>query len=451
MYYHSPEQLITANYKIRNSRIKCVGRENFPTHSFEKIKNIGDAFLTAMCYDIIMRRIGLKTLNFILTFALVIALMGPAWGDGMYVYATTIQEKEEEIEEIEEIIEGLEDEVDSMIGEQELLFEQIDDINAEIINVMAEIDLLEDEIIAKEKAIATKQVEYQNAKEELKEQEEAMAQRIKLSYERGGAKYALMKILSSSSVAEFLNRTTYAEHLYDYDAKMLQQYEQAKQDVQDMWNQLEEEKTSLEANKTVLEEQKLYCDSLKLELQEKADNYEVLIAQAESKAQVARTQLKKEQQALAKLKEEEARRKALEDALNGDYDSDYNDLIDAATGSEVGKQMAKFGCQYIGNKYVYGGNSLTDGIDCSGFTYQIYRHFGYTIPRSSLSQRSIGKEVSLENAQPGDIVCYSGHVGLYIGGGYIVHASNSKPYPKGGIKVSKATYRTILSVRRVIE
>lgn len=398
-----------------------------------------------------MRRIGLKLLNFILILALMIVLVGPVFGDGMPVYATTIQDKEEEIAAIEEIIEGLEGEMDSMMGEQEILFEQIDDINAEIINVLAEIDLLEDEIVLKEKAIATKQVEHQKAKEVLKEQEDAMAQRIKLSYEKGGPKYVLIKILESSSVAEFLNRTTYAESLYNYDAKMLQQYEQTKTDVKNMWDQLEEEKAGLEADKVVLEEQKVYCDSLKAELQEKADNYEVLIAQAESKAKVARTQLKKEQQELAKLKEEEARRKALEDALNGEYDSDYNELIDAAAGSELGKQMAKFGCQYIGNKYVYGGTSLTDGIDCSGFTYRIYQHFGYTIPRTSLSQRSIGKEVSLENAQPGDIVCYSGHVGLYIGGGYIVHASNSKPYPKGGIKVSKATYRTVLSVRRVIE
>ena len=278
-----------------------------------------------------MRRIGLKLLNFILTFSLAVTLIGPVWGNGMPVYATTIQEKEEEIAEIEEIIEGLEGEVDSMMGEQELLYEQIDDLNAEIINVLAEIDLLESEIIQKQKAIAAKQVEYYNAVEDLKEQEEAMAQRVKLSYEKGGAKYALIKILESTSVAEFLNRATYAESLYNYDSKMLQQYEQTKANVQNMWNQLEEEKAGLESDILVLEEQQAYCDSLKEELQEKADNYDVLIAQVESKAKVARTQLKKEQQELARLQEEEARRKALEDAMNGEYDTDYDELIDAAT------------------------------------------------------------------------------------------------------------------------
>ncbi len=398
-----------------------------------------------------MRRMGIKLLNFILTFSLMIVLAGPYLGDGMYVYATTIKEKEEEIEAIEGIIEGLEGEIDSMLGEQEILFEQIDDLNAEIVNVLASIDLLEDEIIQKGKAIAAKQIEYQHAVENLQEQEEAMAQRIKMSYEKGESKYALLRLLESVSLAEFLNRVTYAESVYDYDSMMLKQYEQSKNDVQAMWNQLEMEKAALEADKLALEEQKDYCDSLKAELEAKAENYDELIAKAEKSAQVAKTQLKKEQQALAKLKEEEARKKALEDAMNGDYDSDYTELIDAAAGSELGKQMAKFGCQYIGNKYVYGGNSLTDGIDCSGFTGQVYKHFGYSLPRTSYAQHSVGKEVSLESAQPGDLVCYSGHVGLYIGGGYIVHASNSKPYPKGGIKVSKATYRTVLTVRRVIE
>ncbi len=398
-----------------------------------------------------MRKLGIKLLNFILVFALMVTFVGPCFGDGMPVYATTIKEKEEEIEAIKEAIEGLEGDIDSMLGEQEILYEQIDDLSAEIINVLASIDLLEDEIIAKEKAIATKQVEHQKAKEVLKEQEEAMSQRIKLSYEKGESKFALVKLLESFSLAEFLNRATYAESVYDYDSKMLKQYEANKKAVQDMWDQLVAEKAALEADKIALEEQKAYCDTLKTELEAKAENYESLIVQAEKKAQVAKTQLKKEQQALKKLKEEEERKKAQAAAMSGNYSSDYNALIDAAGGSDLGKQMAKFGCQYIGNKYVYGGNSLTDGIDCSGFTGQIYKHFGYSLPRTSLAQRSVGTEVSLENAQPGDLVCYSGHVGLYIGGGYIVHASNSKPYPKGGIKVSKATYRSIITIRRVIE
>ena len=93
-----------------------------------------------------------------------------------------------------------------------------------------------------------------------------------------------------------------------------------------------------------------------------------------------------------------------------------------------------------------GGTSLTKGADCSGFTYRIYQDFGYSIPRTSSQQRSAGTGVAYSEAQPGDLICYDGHVGMYIGGGLIVHASSAKT----GIKVSKAQYRTILAVRRII-
>jgi len=377
--------------------------------------------------------------------------VGPVLGDGMQIYADTIQEKEEEISRIEDIIEGLEGNIDSMTGEQEVLYEQIDDLNAEIINVMAEIEYLKGEIAVKGKEIAAMQVELMKAKEVQKEQEIAMAQRIKLSYEAKDTKGTLAKLIGDFSFSNLLNSTTYAESVYDYDSKMLKQYEETKEQVEQLKLDLETEKGNLEASELELEAQKQYCDELKAELQAKADNYEALIAQAEQEAKVAEAQLKKERQELAKLQEEERRRKAQQAAMNATYTTDYNELIDASTGSDIGKQMAKFGCQYIGNKYVYGGMSLTNGIDCSGFTYRIYENFGYTLPRTSYAQRSVGTEVTLENAQPGDLVCYSGHVGLYIGGGYIVHASNSKPYPKGGIKVSKANYRDIITIRRVVE
>lgn len=117
--------------------------------------------------------------------------------------------------------------------------------------------------------------------------------------------------------------------------------------------------------------------------------------------------------------------------------------------ASLGQQIADMGCQYIGNKYVYGGNSLTGGIDCSGFVQQIHKKFGISTPRSSTAIRSGGKSVSYADRMPGDVICYSGHVAIYIGNNQIVHASNSAPYPKGGIKISSpANYRTVLAVRR---
>ena len=116
--------------------------------------------------------------------------------------------------------------------------------------------------------------------------------------------------------------------------------------------------------------------------------------------------------------------------------------------TSVGQKIANKGCEYIGNPYVYGGNSLTNGIDCSGFVQQIHAKFGISTPRNSTSLRYGGKAVAVSDMMPGDVVCYEGHVAIYIGGGQIVHASNSKPYPAGGIKTSNAYYRTIVAVRR---
>ncbi|MBR6469565.1 MAG: C40 family peptidase, partial [Lachnospiraceae bacterium] len=118
----------------------------------------------------------------------------------------------------------------------------------------------------------------------------------------------------------------------------------------------------------------------------------------------------------------------------------------SVSGSGTGASLASYALQFVGNPYVYGGSSLTGGTDCSGFTMSVYKNFGVSLPHSSGAQRSMGYSVGgLANAQAGDIVCYSGHVGIYIGNGQIVHASTAKT----GIKVSNAGYRNVLDVRRI--
>ena len=131
---------------------------------------------------------------------------------------------------------------------------------------------------------------------------------------------------------------------------------------------------------------------------------------------------------------------------SGSSSSGYASASSYSGSGSKGQQIANYACQFIGNPYVPGGTSLTDGADCSGFVWRVYKDFGYSVPRTSYSLRSAGTEVSYSEAQPGDIMCYAGHVGIYIGNGQIVHASTQKT----GIKITHATYKEILSVRRIV-
>ena len=139
-----------------------------------------------------------------------------------------------------------------------------------------------------------------------------------------------------------------------------------------------------------------------------------------------------------------------------EYD-EYGNVIDSdntvdpseyeSSGSGSGSSVVDYATQFVGNPYVWGGTSLTNGADCSGFVQSVYSNFGVSLPRTSYEQQNAGTEVSYADAQPGDLICYGGHVAIYMGGGKIVHASNSRD----GIKISNdATYRTILSVRRLV-
>ena len=159
----------------------------------------------------------------------------------------------------------------------------------------------------------------------------------------------------------------------------------------------------------------------------------------EEKARLAK------EEAARKAAKEAASKKAAENSSSSGSSSGGGKTYVPASGS-TGDDVVKFALQFVGNPYVYGGTSLTKGADCSGFVMSVYGNFGVSLPHSSAADRNVGATVNgIENAQPGDIICYSGHVGIYVGNGQIVHASTSKT----GIIVSSATYRSILSIRRI--
>lgn len=167
--------------------------------------------------------------------------------------------------------------------------------------------------------------------------------------------------------------------------------------------------------------------------------------EAESREEEARRLAKEE--AARKTAREAAAKAAQSSASKGNASSQSSTASNSqSSSSQSGQDVADYALQFVGNPYVYGGTSLTKGADCSGFVQSVYANFGVSLPRTSSEQRSAGYAVDgISNAQAGDLVCYSGHIGIYIGDGKIVHASSAKT----GIITSKADYRKILAVRRI--
>ena len=414
-----------------------------------------------------------KIVSFILLLSLTVGVLRFGISRSLTVEATTVTDIQNEIDRLQKELEEEYGKISDLEEEQDLILEQMEDLNSEIINTMASIGLKDEEISDKKDEIALKEkeiveknnqivltaAEYEAAKTQEETQRLDMAVRARMLYEQGNDTY-MNALLEGAGLADILNRMEYVEKVFEYSKIKLNEYIEAKDQIQELWDLLEAEKADLEQHKQQLEADKenLVAEQSELEAQKanldvllaakkkESANYDAEISKARQEAAVAQQLLKQNRD---KLKQMQAAQTA-QTATNGTYTSDYASIISKASGSDLGKKIANYGCQYIGNPYVSGGTSLTDGADCSGFTYRIYSDFGYSLPRTSFAQRSAGTGVSYADAQPGDLICYDGHVAMYIGGGLVVHASNSNPYPRGGIKVSNAQYRTILAVRRII-
>lgn len=395
-------------------------------------------------------------INLILLTALLVLEISKT-KSGMVALATSIGDVQNQINKTQNQLKDINDLISDLEESQELVYEMIDDLNAEIVNTMTSIGMKEDNIKEKEEEIERKKADidevhsaYDAALVREEEQYEAMVNRIRYIYENNNSS-VLSYYLESSDISSLLGQSDYVEKLYEHDQNLMDDYTATKNLVQEMWNQLEKEKMGLEnariqleTDRASLQAQKSDLDKLLAQKKQESSNYESEIAKANQEAATAKKRLQQEEQQLKQLQAQQSR----PNAASGSYNVTAFDasVIDNAAGSDLGKKIAKYACQYIGNPYVSGGTSLTNGADCSGYIYKVYQDFGYTVPRTSYELRSSGKSVSYDQAQPGDIICYDGHVGIYVGSGYIVHASSAAT----GIKVSRATYRSIVDVRRII-
>ena len=374
------------------------------------------------------------------------------------VLADQISDLKKKNQEDQQKLDELDEQIDELAGEQAGLQSEIDELEAQIVDIMASISIIEDEIVAKKEEIAQAQSDLEVAKQDEQNQYEAMKLRIRFMYEQSDSSYFDI-LFNASSMQDILNQADYIEKLYQYDRQLLTEYEEARVRVEELKAALEIEESELEAIQEGYEEEKVAMEDTMVELETVSAEYQTQINRAKQQALVYKQQIKQQNAQIAKL-EEEARKKAAEEAAKkaaankttttskpqGTATVNKDEIL-AANGSSKGKEIAIYACGFVGNPYLAGGTSLTNGADCSGFTQAVYTAFGYSIPRTSYQQRSAGVAVSYAEAQPGDLVCYAGHVGMYIGNGKIVHASSAKT----GIKISYAPYREILAVRRIIQ
>lgn len=335
--------------------------------------------------------------------------------------------------------------------EREGIEEEINTLDEELMEVLASISMVEDEIAELEGQIEETEEDLKEAIADEEAQYEAMKKRIQYMYEKGDYSY-LELLLECKNMSDLVSKSEYVEELYEYDRKMLIKYQEARQLVEDTKEKLLMEQEELEVSKHELDEEKAGLDELLEEKKAEASDYDAEIAKVKQAATLFKAKIKQQNAQIKKLEEEEAKKAAEEAAKasagkSNSSNVDSSSIISGASGSAKGKDIANFACRYVGNPYVAGGTSLTNGADCSGFTFAVYKEFGISLPRTSTAQRGAGREVSLSDAQPGDIVCYAGHVAIYIGGGRIVHAST----PSTGIKYGNVNYKPVITVRRIVD
>ena len=424
-----------------------------------------------------MKRNVRKGICIVLSFLLFFLVVDP-------VSATTISDLQKDVKNNQSQLNDVNRQISDYKGAQADIGDQIDQLDAEMVSLLTDINLIEDAIAEKEADIAETQVAYDAAVADKDEQYESMKIRIRFMYEQGDASY-LQIFLNTQNMSDMVNKAHYVEQLYEYDRNLLAQYEATVQQVAELQDTLEEEKSELETSKAELKDEQQYVQEVLDQKQQEYDNYTVVLAKAKQEAATYTAKIKQETAQIKKLEEEERKRKEEEErkrkeeeerqrqaallaSQESQSDSESESQSDdsskteetssesssttiqapapSSSGGGKGQQVADYACKFIGNPYVAGGTSLTNGADCSGFVMAVYQAFGISLPRSSYAQAGVGTAVSYSEAKPGDIIYYGGHVGIYIGNGQIVHASTERT----GIKITSATYRSIITVRRIV-
>lgn len=326
---------------------------------------------------------------------------------------------------------------------------EADALQQELTELLDKMGRLEENLIAKGEEIQQTEEDLADAKKLEEEQYEAMKLRIKYMYEEGMTT-ALETLVSAQSFTDLLNKAAYVAEVHTYDRSKLQEYETTRQNIEDLKIQLQEDQASMEKLQTEYEAEE---ETLTVTLQEKREEIEgfeeQIQAAAEAAAREAAERLAKNQTDAG----QEGNTVGAASAANGNGNAGSNTSGNSVetggtknynTGSSgfgggssasagntsAAQTIINAAYSQLGVPYVSGGNGNNGGWDCSGLVQYCHRAAGISLPRTSQAQGGCG--IAVSNPQPGDIVCYGSHVGIYIGGGQMIHA----PKPGDRVKVA---------------
>ena len=363
-----------------------------------------------------------------------------------------IKKLKEQMKDIEAFQASIAEDMEGAAEEMESLMVTQRELNDAISQKQAEIELASDELL---EALTKESEAY-----------ETMKLRVQYMYENNASHDIANILLESENVADLLSQVEYANSIYEADRRLMDDYKRAIKNVEEKQEKLAKDmdellvlqdeyalrQSNLEVYMAGLSQDADTYNKQISDAKEQMEKYEAIVKEqeriiAEKKAAEEAARLKAEREKAEKEAAEkaEADKNKLQLGSSGYLtDSSYNPEF---TSNVSGEELVNYALKFVGNPYKWGGNSLTEGCDCSGFVKLIYAHFGFDTPRYSQSFKTFGKPVAFENIQAGDIVVYPGHVAIYMGNGYIVEAQNSK----NGITCNRlVTSAKITAIRRIL-
>ena len=386
------------------------------------------------------------------------------------VYAKTKKQKDAEKKksQAEQDLKDKKNEINGLKGQQQITADDIKNKSAKLDEILAAQKKLQTDITSKQAEIEQNQKDLAAAQEKQQEQYDAMKKRIQFMYENSAEDNIWTAIIESNGITDMLNRIEYVSDVYDSDRALMDSYQAAVEQVKEIGTKLDNDMNELTAMQDDYEKQQADVEAAIVALENQKEQYASQIAQAQQQADnyqniiTAQGKIIQEQEAAAAAAAAQAAAARANSSsssssydgggagkggsIAGDYAAGGGKNPGASTGVS-GSSVVSYAMQFVGNPYVWGGNSLTNGVDCSGFVHEVYAHFGISTPRYSQAFKSVGQAVSFDNIQPGDVVVYPGHVAIYAGGGVIVEAQSTK----AGITANRSVQcHTILAIRRLV-